>query len=116
MNISGLKTQIAQILHRTDLSAQMDNFISDASERINRRFGIALPLPVDPDSFAPGVYQLYLFGSLVSAHEFLNNGDNAKYYDDKWELEADRQNVLSPNSVLDPYAGTFPVVTRGENA
>lgn len=95
-------------MHRTDLGAQLPNFVNDANERINRRFGTALTVPVDTDPLPTGTDQLYLFAALASGYEYLNNGDNAKYYDGKWELEADRQNVLQPGTATDNYATEFP--------
>jgi hypothetical protein len=108
MTPADLKTRIAQITHRTDLGAQLDNFVNDANERINRRFGVSLTVPADADPFAEGIYLLYLFAALAAAYEHLNNGDNAAYYSNKWELEADRQNVLQPGTVTDNYATDLP--------
>jgi hypothetical protein len=39
---------------------------------------------------------MFLYSALQAAYEHLNNGDNANYYKDAFELEADRQNVLQP--------------------
>lgn len=110
MTPADLKTRIAQITHRNDLGPQLNNFIADANERINRRFGVALVVPADGDPLPAGTEQLYLFAAVTSAYEFLNNGDNARYYDQKWELEADRQNVLQPGTVTDNYAAEPPFI------
>jgi hypothetical protein len=108
MTPAELKARIAQIMHRSDLGAQLPNFVNDANERINRRFGTTLTVPADADPLPTGTDQLYLFAALVAGYEFLNNGDNARYYDEKWELEADRQNILQPGTVTDNYATDFP--------
>jgi hypothetical protein len=107
MTIQELKNRIAAILHRSDLNGQLDNFINDAKLRIERRFGIDL-LSIEP--IPAGTETLFLTSSLQSAYEHLNNGDNATYYFDKFELEADRQNVLNPGTVTDNYATDLPVI------
>jgi hypothetical protein len=107
MTLQDLKDRIAAILHRSDLSAQMDNFIGDAQFKIERRYGITLAA-IDP--IPPQTESLFLYSALESAYEHLNNGDNAKYYFDKFELEADRQNVLNPGTITDNFAGTTPAI------
>jgi hypothetical protein len=107
MTLQEIKNRIASILHRSDLSAQMDNFISDARLKIERRYGVALtaidPIPAQTE-------MLFLYAALQSAYEHLNNGDNATYYHDRFELEADRQNVLNPGSITDNYAAEPPYI------
>lgn len=110
MTPADLKTRIADITHRRDLTQQLDKFVAEANERINRRFGITLTVPADADPLPAGTDQLYLYAGLTAAYEFLNNGDNARYYDQKWELEADRQNVLNPGTVTDNYAAEPPFI------
>jgi hypothetical protein len=100
MTLQDLKDRIAAILHRSDLTTQMDDFIGDAQQKIERRFGITLA-SIDP--IPTGTETLFLLSSLQSAYEYLNNGDNAVYYHERFELEADRQNVLNPGTVTDPY-------------
>jgi hypothetical protein len=107
MTLQELKDKIASILHRTDLTASMDGFIQDAQYKIERRFGIVLPA-IDP--IPTGTELLFQLWALQSAYEFLNNGDNATYYHDRAELEADRQNVLQPGTVTDNYAADLPVI------
>jgi hypothetical protein len=110
MTANELITRVAQIMHRADLGAQLPNWVADATRRINRRFGIELPVPVNGDVLPVGTEDLFLWAALTQGYEHLNNGDNAKYYDQKWELEADRQNVLSPGSVTDNYAAAPPFI------
>ena len=107
MTFTELAAAIAQNLHRTDLTSVIPQFISNANERINRRFGVAL---TDSGDIPEGTYLLYYYAALQAANEYLNNGDNARYYADRWELEADRQNVLSPGTVTDNYAADLPVI------
>lgn len=107
MTLQDLKDRIAAILHRTDLTSQMDNFVSDAQFKIERRFGIVIPA-IDP--IPTQTELLFLYAGLESAYEFLNNGDNARYYFDKFELEADRQNVLNPGTITDNYAAEPPFI------
>lgn len=103
MTLDNLKARIAAILHRLDLTPQMDNFIGDAKLKIERRFGIRF---TSIDQIPDQTEMLFLYAGLQSAYEHLNNGENAQYYFDKFELEADRQNVLAPGSVTDPYTTT----------
>lgn len=110
MTPAELKTRVAQTLHRSDLTLQINNFVLDAQERINRRFGVALALPADNDQLPEGTALIYFYATLQGAHEFLNNGDNARYYAQAWELEADRQNVLSPGTATDQFAAAPPVI------
>ena len=107
MTLQDLKDRIAAILHRNDLTPQMDNFVSDAQFKIERRFGVLLPA-IDP--IPAQTELLFLYAGLESAYEHLNNGDNARYYFDKFELEADRQNVLNPGTITDNYAAEPPVI------
>jgi hypothetical protein len=107
MTLQDLKDRIAAILHRKDLTPQLDNFVVDARYKIERRFGILLPY-IEP--IPPQTELLFLYAGLESAYEHLNNGDNAKYYFDKFELEADRQNVLNPGTITDNFAAAPPVI------
>lgn len=110
MTPAELKSRVAQTLHRTDLTAQITNFLADAQERINRRFGTELTVPADDVPFPDGTPLLYFYATLQGAYEFLNNGDNARYYAQAWELEGDRQNVLQPGTVTDNYAAEPPFI------
>jgi hypothetical protein len=108
MTLQDLKDRIAAILHRSDLTSQMDNFVSDAQLKIERRFGIRFA-SIDP--IPDQTEMLFLYAALQSAYEYLNNGDNAVYYQDRFELESDRQNVLNPGTETDNYAAETPFVT-----
>ena len=110
MTLADLKARIASVMHRNDMTNNIPNRIADATERINRRFGIALVNPVVDADPLPAPDLLYLYASLVSGYEHLNNGDNARYYAERWELEADREVVLNPGGVTDNYAAEPPAI------
>ena len=107
MTFAELQTKIAQTLHRTDMTSVIPQFIDDANERINRRFGVALTVGTD---IPAGTQLLYFYAAMQAANEYLNNGDNARYYAEAWELEGDRQNVLQPGTVTDNYAAEPPFI------
>jgi hypothetical protein len=116
MIYSELKTRLAQIGHRSDLSSQMANFTQDATEKINRRFGLALaPLVLDTDTneVLTNWPLLYLYAALQSLFEFTNNGDNATYFSGLWNLEADRQNITGGSSATDSWNSEPPAITVG---
>jgi hypothetical protein len=126
MNYVELKTRLADILHRADLTGQMDNFVQDATERINARFGTAFPhLVLDTDTNAvleapamapeqPDAKRLYIFASLVSAYTFTNDGENALSYDKQFESAASAVAMAHKIPELDPYTvdGVAPAVGR----
>jgi len=97
----------------------MANFVEDARLKLNRRFGLTLvPLVADTDT-NPVLTEfplLYLYAAVQSGFEYLNNGNNAQYIFDKWEIECDRQNILNPYSVTDHYTADAPpaMLTAGE--
>ena len=106
MIFSDLSTRIAAILHRTDLAPQMVNFAADATDKINTRFTLSLTAPVAPadtNTVLTDSPLLYLYASLESAYEFLNNGENAVYYADKFAALAAEQNITGGKSSTDPY-------------
>jgi hypothetical protein len=108
-----LQQRLAGLAHRSDLTNQLPLFIEDARERINRRFALQL-VPLNSDTDTNDVLSnyplLYVYASAQSMYEYLNNGDNAMYYDNLWERECDRQNVLNPYTVTDHYTLTNPPV------
>ena len=111
MTLNDLITRVAQTTHRTDLTALVPAWAQDATERINRRFGVTLVMGAATDPL-PAPDLIYLFATMQAAYEYLNNGDNAQAYSTKWELECDRQNVLNPGSVLDNYAAAPPYIMK----
>lgn len=116
-----LKQRLAGISHRSDLTNQLPLFVQDATERINRRFNLTLPNLVSDQDTNDVLTQfplLYVYSASSSMFEYLNNGENAMYYDNKWEVECDRQNVLSPYTATDKYTATNPpvVLTPSEQA
>ena len=96
MIYSELKTMLASLSHRSDLSARMGMYSGNATECINRRFGLALaPLVADGDT-NPVLTEclfLYIFAAMQALNEDLNNGENAIYYSNRFNQEADNQNI-----------------------
>lgn len=101
MTYTELEAQIISVMHRSDLAGTVHQFVSDAVRRIERRFGMELDT-TDP-TIPAGVEDLLLFAGLTSGYESLNDGDNASYYNSRFELEADRQNITNPGGFLDLY-------------
>ena len=109
MTPAEMKVRIAQVMHRNDLSAQMVNFLNDATERINRKFGVALVLPAD-DQPLPAPDTLYLYAALQSGYEFTNNGENAVFASQRFEQECRAQFMTGNGSGTDQFAGVTPAV------
>ena len=99
MNYQGMILRLAQTAHRNDLSAQMPNFMNDATERINRRLTLALTLdttqPDSTNSVLTDQPMLYYYAGLQSLYEFVNEGDNAMTANERYEDEISRYNVTS---------------------
>lgn len=110
MTPAGLKARIAEVTHKSDLTGQMTNFLADALAKINERFGVNITQPTDNVDYPAGTDLLFYYAALVSAYEFTHNADAAAYYNDKFELWADRQNVLNPGSETDNYATINPFI------
>jgi hypothetical protein len=116
MNYTDLVARMASIAHRNDLESQMPNFVADANEKVNRRFNLAMVSPsptVDTNAVLSLWPLLYLYSGLQSLYEHLNNGDNATYYRQAWEQEADRQNVTLYSPETDMWTsidGLPPVI------
>ena len=113
MNYTELEARLAGIAHRTDLTTTIPLFVADATERINRRFGLQLVSPVadtDTNDVLTNFPLLYIYAAAQSMFEYLNNGDNAIYYNGLWEVETNRQNISNPNTVTDQYTADNPPV------
>jgi hypothetical protein len=97
-----LKAQIAQITHREDLEAQMDNFIGAANELIAVRLGITLEAPNADTQQYNDIFlnypSLYLYASLISAYEFINEIDMADHYVARYENEITRYYITAGGS------------------
>ncbi len=112
MTVAELKTLLAQILHRADLTAQMGNFINASNTRINTRFNVALVVPIDTDPL-PANPMLYQYAALQAAYEYLNNGDNAVYYGQAFLDECDRAGMVVSGTPLDQFGSEPPTITQG---
>jgi len=112
MNYQELQAQIAQRLRRSDLSSRIPMFVQDATERINRRLNLQLvnlSAPDDTNEILTSYPLLYIYAALQSGYEQLNDGTNAVYFADRWELECDRQYVtqsIDDPLVMEPSYGT----------
>jgi hypothetical protein len=117
MDNQALQNRLAGIAHRKDLTAQIPLFVEDARERINRRFSLELQ-PLSTQSSTNDVLTnfplLYVYAAASSMFEYLNNGENAIYYDQKWETECARQNVLNPYTSTDHYTADEPPYIKSE--
>ena len=124
-----LVAQIAQITHRDDLSPQMANFIGAANELINVRLSLNNEVPTEANTandILVGYYNLYLYASLISAYEFINEIDMAQHYIGRYENEVERYFItaaggLSPTLVMgsDPEytaSGTLPAQVAANTA
>ncbi len=103
--------RIIRQLDEARLADQVSKFIDDATYRINSRFGLNLASPAssgDTNAVLTWHPLLYVYACLVSAFEYLNNGENAIYMDNKWETEADRVIINNPTSAIDMWT-TFSV-------
>jgi hypothetical protein len=113
MTYKELQNRLASISHRADLTASLPDFINDARERINRRFGLSLaPFVNDDDTNAvlTDFPLLYLYPALQSLYEHLNNGDNAVYYENRWNTEIASQNINALSASTDKYSTAPPVI------
>lgn len=117
MNYLELKNRLTAISHRPDLASELPYFISDCNNRLNVRFSMANPeLTADTDTneILTSFPQLYITGSLQALYEFLNNGDNAIYYNQRFNEECDRANTSGySTSATDPSYGQ-PLYIRAE--
>ena len=106
MDYNELIARMAAISHRSDLTGQMQNFVNDANEKINRRFGLVLVAP-SPSATTNDVLTsfplLYLYSGLNSLYDYLDNTGTAQYYDAKFNQECNQQNVTSPATVTDRW-------------
>jgi len=100
MTYDQLIARIAQVTHRSDLGPQMANFVQLATEQIEARLTVFLdpPSPTVTNFILETQPALYLYAALVSAYEFINEGDQATYYHTRWLDEVDRYYVTSTSS------------------
>ena len=88
-----LALRIPQITHRDDLGPYIPFFIYDANQMIENRLGMTLQRPESGiPSDNPVLISnpnLYLYGSLVGAYEFINELEMADYYMKRFLEEID---------------------------
>ena len=113
MNYGELRAFVASYLHRTDLGTEVDGFIDQARTRINRRFCTDLAsfnIDTDTNDVLTESPELYQYAALAEGYGFLHNGDAMTTYNQRWETEADRQNITDPGGATDPYKDAPPFV------
>lgn len=119
MTLFDLTTRAAAIAHRKDLGPQLNNFVYDATEAINVRFGLSLDHlinPGDSNEVLEGFPRLYLMGTLKSLYEFLSNTEKASYYSMEFEKELSQMNITAETETTDPqYSETPPKMKGGAN-
>ena len=106
MDYTSLTANLAQIAHRSDLTAQMPGFVAAATEKINRRFNLVLVSPAagtDTNDVLTQFPLLYVYAALVSLYEFLDNTGSAQYYAAQFNDQADLQNITQVDTVTDPW-------------
>ena len=116
MDYGQLKARIASDLHRTDLGAQIPDFIESARIMINSRFDTSLAAftsDSDTNDVLTQVPELYIYAALCEGYTWLHNGDAMATYLQKWEMLADRQNITNPSGPLNPYTQA-PVIQQWE--
>ncbi len=119
MTYDQLASRVAAVIHRQDLASLMPSWAQDATDRINRRFGLQLAAPdnsMTSNAVLSGWGDLYLFACLVSAYEHLSNPGQAQYYEQRFMAEADRQNITAASSATDPYTTEPPVIVAESRA
>jgi len=104
-----IKNRIAQVMHRTDLGTQLDNFLNDALERINRDFGVSLVLPPTGQPL-PASDLLFLYAGLQAGYEYTNDGDNAIYAAKRYQEEVSWEGMTNTGKPTDQFAGEPPVI------
>lgn len=117
MNYLELKNRLIAISHRTDLVSEVPNFISDCNTRLNVRFSMANPMftsDSETNLILTEQPQLYITGSLQALYEFVNNGDNAIYYNQRFIDECNNANTSGyPTEATDP-SYNVPLFIRAE--
>lgn len=106
MNYGELKAQVASYLHRTDLDAEIPDFIDRARERLNRRFLQHNPMFTHDSHTDPILTEwpdLYLYASLTEGYGFLHNGPAMSSWDIRFTREADHTNINHPGVATDVY-------------
>jgi hypothetical protein len=106
MNYSELTARMASLLHRSDLTASMVDFVGDATAKVNARWGLQLAplvLPDDTNEVLTDSPLVYLYWAMESAYLHLNDGDNATTYGDLATTMASQQNITAAKTSTDPY-------------
>jgi hypothetical protein len=110
MTYEELIARIAAITHRSDLTPQMQDFVNASNEQINTRLHMDLiaPEPGVSNTLLEAQPLLYLYSALVSAYEFINEGDLAGHYQQRFTGQIDEYNITSVDAT-DEYVMGFTV-------
>lgn len=98
MDYGTLQNRVASWLHRSDLSGEIPDFIDQARQRINRRFGTEYPQLVNTTDTNASLTEhgdMWLFASLVEGYTFLHNGAAAEAFDGRYGAAANQINITS---------------------
>lgn len=76
-----LRTKLLTMSHRNDLADVVDFFIGDAEELIETRFNVT----IEDESWLEQFPLLYTYGAMVSLYEYIKQGDDARYYKERWD-------------------------------
>ena len=105
-----VRTQIAQWMHRSDLSGNVDEFIDNVTTRLQRRLGISLdPMNGLNDTNMISMYNpdVYLYGALREAAIFTGDRDATADYNGLYEKEIVNLNI---NYNGDEWENSVPYV------
>lgn len=96
MNYGEIKAQIDQWTHRSDLTAEVPQFIYNVSQRLGRRLGV-MPSPLIADTDTNSILTthplLYLYGSLREVGIFTENVDMVQAYEMLYQAEVKELNI-----------------------
>lgn len=109
MTFQELYDQIADKVHRKDMTARMPSFVDAARQMLNGRLGLALVPPADPadtNEILTDWPLLYFYAATAELYEFIEEYETASYFHGKWEREVDRYYITRD--------GTTPLVILSE--
>lgn len=97
-----LKTKLVGLSHRNDLTSRLDDFIDDATAMINNRFvtDVALEAGSDTNIYTEKQPLLYIYGAAISLYEHTKQGDDARYYKERWDEIASLTFLTFTNDVV----------------
>ena len=85
MTKTELRTKLLTMSHRNDLADVVDFFIGDAEELIETRFNVTITDENGTNSWLQQFPLLYSYGALASLYEYIKQGDDARFYKERWD-------------------------------